>query len=79
MATYQPGDFVKVDFGDDLTADIEWMWVIVEECDEQNHVVFGRLDSQPLLDSTRLKLGQKVAVKFEKIRQHKRSDAWGPV
>jgi hypothetical protein len=44
MSTYQPGDYVKVEFRDD-TGESEWMWVKVEHADDKEEVVFGQLDS----------------------------------
>ena len=33
MCLYQPGDLVKAEFRNDLTDEVEWMWIA--------HVVFG--------------------------------------
>lgn len=49
MSIYQPGDHGKVEFADDSSGESEWMWVQVESSDDANRIVFGRLDSQPLL------------------------------
>jgi hypothetical protein len=74
MATYEPGDFVKAEFKDDETGESEWMWVRVESCDDANQIVFGELDSAPVLDhGEKLKLGSRLAVSYNNIRQHKKA------
>lgn len=73
MATFAPGDYVKAEFKSDSAGENEWMWVKVELCDEQNQLVFGWLDSQPLLDHGKLKLGSRLAVSFDSIREHKKA------
>lgn len=47
-ATYEPGDYVKVEFADETTGVGEWMWVRVETCDDKNKLIRGRLDNEPL-------------------------------
>ena len=46
------------------------MWVEVESSDDENTLVFGRLDSQPILNSG-LTVGQELAVSYDKIRDHR--------
>ena len=50
MPTYEVGDYVKVEFRDEKTSESEWMWVRLDSCDDANRLVFGRLDSVPVLD-----------------------------
>jgi len=50
MSTYQPGDYVKVEFRDDSTGESEWMWVKVEHADDEEEVVFGQLDNEPIVN-----------------------------
>jgi hypothetical protein len=71
MSIYQPGDHVKVEFADDSSRESEWMWVQVESSDDANRIVFGRLDSQPVLHLN-LKVGQELAVSYDNIRDHRR-------
>ena len=74
MSLYEPGDFVKVEFEDHLKGESEWMWVCVERVDDEHKLIFGRLDSQPILDhGGKLKLGSQLAVSHENIREHKKS------
>ena len=47
MSTYQPGDYVKVEFRS--TGESEWMWVKVEHADDEEEVVFGQLDNEPIV------------------------------
>lgn len=39
MATYERGDYVKVEFPDEVTGIGEWMWVRVQRCDDENQLV----------------------------------------
>lgn len=74
MANYEPGDYVKVEFKDDETGESEWMWVRVESRDDANQIVFGQLDSVPVLNSgQKLKLGSQLAVSYSNIREHKKA------
>jgi hypothetical protein len=34
MPTYERGDYVKIEFPDEITGISEWMWVRVNRCDE---------------------------------------------
>jgi uncharacterized protein YegJ (DUF2314 family) len=70
MAAYGPGDCVKVELSDERTGQSEWLWLRVERCDDDRRIVFGRLDSDPIV-ATSLKLGQELAVSYDVIR-----DVW---
>jgi hypothetical protein len=71
---YERGDYVKVEFSDEITGVGEWIWVRVHRCDDENLLVFGALDNVPLNDeSGKLKLGTELAVSFTQIREHKKS------
>ena len=73
MSKFLPGDFVKVEFEDKKTGESEWMWVRVDACDDENRIVLGRLDSDPVLEYRgKLKPGSELAVSFDKIRDYKR-------
>jgi uncharacterized protein YegJ (DUF2314 family) len=71
MASYQRGDYVKVEVVNERTGETEWLWVLVDHWDEANHIVFGRLDNIPVVN-TDLKLGQELAISYENIREHKK-------
>jgi uncharacterized protein YegJ (DUF2314 family) len=71
MSTYKFGDHVKVEFADELSGESEWMWLEVDHCDDETRIVFGRLDSQPVVH-TDLKVGQELAVSYDQIRDHRR-------
>jgi hypothetical protein len=74
MSAYQAGDFVKAEFKDSLKGESEWMWVRVERADDEQRLIFGSLDSQPLLDyGGKLKLGSQLAISYENIREHKKA------
>ena len=72
MATFEAGDYVKAELTDEATGESEWLWMRVERCDDANRLVFGKLDSQPVVFPGELKLGQELAVSFDNIRDHKK-------
>jgi len=43
MPRFQPGDYVKAEFKDDVTGESERMWVVVDSCD--NEEGFPRLSA----------------------------------
>jgi len=74
MGTYEPGDFVKVELRYEQTGESEWMWVKVDNCDDEQRLVFGRLDNEPILN-TDLKLGMDLAVSYDNIREHMKASS----
>jgi uncharacterized protein YegJ (DUF2314 family) len=72
MATYEAGDYVKIDIADEARGESEWLWIRVARCDCANRTVFGMLDNQPLVFADELKLGQELAVSFDNIRDHRK-------
>ena len=70
MGKYPRGDFVKVEFKDDAIGESEWMWVIVDSSDDDDRILFGRLDSQPVV-FTKLRPGQEIAVSYDLVRDHR--------
>ena len=59
MARFHRGEYVKAEFRDESTGEREWMWVEVESCDDEAGILFGKLDSAPLL-GTDLRLGDEL-------------------
>lgn len=73
MARYAPGDYVKVEFPDEKTGIGEWMWVRVDRADDEQRLVFGVLDNEPVNNyAGEIKLGSQLAVSYDNIREHKR-------
>jgi uncharacterized protein YegJ (DUF2314 family) len=70
MSRYKPGDHVKVEFSGEVPGESEWMWVQVDSSDDSAEIVFGTLDSQPVINSN-LRVGQRLAVSYDKIRDHR--------
>jgi hypothetical protein len=70
MGRYNPGDHVKIEVVNEATHQSEWVWLLVEECDDAQRVVFGTLDSQPAVN-TDMHLGQELAVSYDKVRDHR--------
>ena len=50
MPTYERGDYFKVEFPNEVTGVGEWMWIRVHHCDDENKIVFGTLDNEPVND-----------------------------
>lgn len=73
MPTYERGDYVKVEFPDEITGIGESMWVRVHHCDDQRKMVFGTLDNAPVNDYCGgIELGSELAVSYAQIREHKK-------
>ena len=66
-----PIAIVKAEFRDEATGESEWMWVVVDSCDDGEGVIFGRLDNEPLL-GTGLRLGDELPVGCERVVEHKK-------
>ena len=77
MPAYQPGDHVKVEFKDEQPGESEWMWVKVESWDDEKRVVFGWLDSEPVVHADKFQFGQRLAVSYDNIRQHRKGNTLG--
>jgi hypothetical protein len=75
---YEQGDYVKAEFCDERTGELEWMWVKVSSSDDSLRVVFGRLDSEPIV-LTDLSLGMELAVSYDNIRDHRTPVSFKPV
>jgi hypothetical protein len=72
-SSYERGDYVKVDFADEVTGVGEWMWVRVTRCDEGTQLVFGVLDNEPLNEyEDKVGLGSELAVQYSQIREHRK-------
>ena len=72
MPRFQPGDYAKAEFKDEGTGESEWMWVVVDSCDDEAGVLFGRLDNEPLLGTT-LQVGDEIAVSYGKVVEHSKA------
>lgn len=71
MTKYRRGDHVKVEFADECSGQREWMWVEVEYADDEQQLVFGKLDNEPIVN-TDLNLGRELAVTFSSVLDHRR-------
>jgi len=72
MPRFQPGDYVKAEFKEEATGESEWMWVVVDSCDDGAGVLFGRLDNEPLL-GTGLHVGDELAVSYDRVVEHRKA------
>ncbi len=71
MGRYQSGDDVKFEVADEQSGESEWLWLSVERSDDESRMVFGTLDSQPVV-MTDMRLGQALAISYDKVRDHRR-------
>lgn len=71
MGRYAKGDHVKIEVTDELSGDSEWMWLLVDHSDDEQQLVFGQLDSEPIV-ATDIRERQFLAVSYERVRDHKR-------
>src|SRR6266481_177747 len=70
---FEPADDVKFEIKDEGTGEAEWMWLRGDYCDELNKMVFGWLDSQPIVFTPDMKVGQHLAVSYDNIREHRKA------
>jgi uncharacterized protein YegJ (DUF2314 family) len=75
MGRYKRGDFVKVEIPAEATRESEWMWVLVDDSDDRQRLVFGTLDNEPLVN-TDLRVGMKLAVSYDNVREHRSADSF---
>lgn len=71
MGKYAKGDHVKIEVVSEGSGESEWMWLLVDSCDDGGRLVFGRLDSEPIV-APDMHLGQELAVSYDNIRDHRR-------
>ena len=72
MGKYAKGDHVKIEVVND-SGESEWMWLRVEESDDNQQLVFGSLDQEPIANDDMF-VGQRLAASYDKIRDHRRFD-----
>jgi len=73
MGKYAKGDHVKIEVVNESSGEREWMWLLVERCDDHARLIFGQLDSEPIA-ITDMCLGQELAVSYDNVREHRRFD-----
>lgn len=71
MSCYSRGDHVKIEVVSEQSGESEWMWLLVERSDDVKRLVFGTLDSTPIV-VTDMHLGQELAVSYDNVRDHRR-------
>ncbi len=76
MPRFQPGDYAKAEFKDEASGESEWMWVVVDPCDDGAGVLFGKLDNEPVL-GTGLHVGDELVVSYEKVVEHRKAKDFG--
>ena len=73
MGMYQKGDHVKIEVTNEQSRESEWMWLLVDNSDDERRIVFGQLDSEPIV-TIDMKRGQSFAVSYDKVRDHRKFD-----
>jgi len=72
MPRYRADDRIRAEFKDDRTGESEGLWIKVDDCDDRDRLVFGWLESDPVVFAGRLKRGDHLGVSFKDVREHKR-------
>lgn len=52
MSKYQKGDHVRIEVTDEKSGDSEWTWLLVSSSDDNQQLVFGQLDSEPVVGTS---------------------------
>lgn len=76
IGKYKRGDFVKIEVRDEGSGPSEWLWLLVDRSDDEQRVVFGKLDNEPII-AIDMRLGMELAVSYDNIREHKTDSAFG--
>lgn len=71
MGKYKKGDHVKIEVKNKQSGVDEWMWLLVDDSDDEKRMVFGRLDNEPI-DNPDMQLGQQLMASYDTIRDHRR-------
>ncbi|HTB12118.1 MAG TPA: hypothetical protein VK752_11125 [Bryobacteraceae bacterium] len=69
MGKYKRGDFVKIEIRDEGSGPSEWLWLRVDHSDDDQLLVFGKLDNEPIVH-IEMRLGMELAVSYENVREH---------
>ncbi len=77
MGTYKRGDFVKIEVRDEGSGPSEWLWLLVDHSDDEQRLVFGKLDNDPIF-ATDMRMGQQLAVSYDNIREHRTAGSFDP-
>lgn len=75
MDKYKRGDFVKIEVRDEGSGPSEWLWLLVDHSDDEQRLVFGKLDNEPIV-GTDMRLGQELAVSYDNIRDHRTAESF---
>jgi hypothetical protein len=73
MGAYRRGDHVKIEVTNEQTFESEWMWLLVDHSDDEQRLVFGALDSEPVV-ARDMRRGQELAVSYDQVREHRKFD-----
>jgi len=49
VGRYLRGDFVKIEVTNEHSGEVERMWLLVDSSNDEQQLVFGQLDSEPII------------------------------
>ena len=75
MGKFAARDYVKVEFKDETSGESEWMWVQVRDSNDEERILFGKLDNEPIVN-TELRLGMELAVSYDLVREHMKDSSF---
>jgi uncharacterized protein YegJ (DUF2314 family) len=75
MGMYERGDYVKVEVRDGTSGESEWLWVLVDHSDDEQRLVFGKLDNEPVVHAD-MRLGMELAVSYENVQDHRTASSF---
>jgi uncharacterized protein YegJ (DUF2314 family) len=75
MSSYKPGEYVKVEVKDETTKENEWMWMLVDSSDDDQRLVFGKLDNEPIVHRN-MRLRMELVASYDNIRDHRTADSF---
>jgi hypothetical protein len=58
---------VKFEAKHETTGESEWVWLFVNDSDDERCLVFGKLDSEPIVNVD-MRLGMELAVSYDNVR-----------
>ena len=76
MGKYKRGDFVKIEVRDEGSGPSEWLWLLVDHSDDEQRLVFGKLDNEPIVN-TDMRVGMELAISYDNIREHMTASSFG--
>ena len=74
---YRAGDYVKVEVVNEVTRELEWLWLEISGDDPAQRLVFGRIDNEPVANPDICR-EMELAVSYDNIRDHRSAASFKP-